>query len=205
MDEGTDFFRYTFEQQTAGTGFVDGYSVINDGFGGGSVFALNLEASHGGRALRGQTDVAEDYDSCFGNGFNLIGHCDTALKLDGVDIALLHKTDGIADCVFTAGVIGAEGHIPDEVGVRRAAADTLAVSDGHVHCHRDSAFVAVNDHTHGITHQNHVHPGILGVRGKAGVIDHHPDRLLALVLHLLEIENCLFLCHERFLLNYVMM
>ena len=144
--------------------------------------------------------MPENHDTGIADGTDFIGDGYSAFQLNGVHAAFLQKANGIVDGILRAGVVSAEGHIPDEVGVGGSAADTLAMGNGHVHRHRNGPFIAINDHAHGVTDQNHIHAGLFCERSQACVINHHPCGLLALFLHLLEIQNGLFLCHETHLL-----
>ena len=110
--------------------------------------------------------MAEDHDAGVGNGADLVRNGDTAFEFDGIHAAFLDKAHRIVYRVLTAGVIGTEGHIANQIGVGCAPADTLTVRNGHVHRHRHGPVIAVDDHAHGIADQDHVHPDLFREGGE---------------------------------------
>ena len=94
--------------------------------------------------------MAEDHHARIHDGADLVRHGDAAFQLDGVHVRFLIEAQGVFHRVLGADVVGAEGHIADQVGVGRAPAHGLGMGDGDVHGHRHRAGIAVDDHTHGV-------------------------------------------------------
>ena len=91
-----------------------------------------------------------------------------------------------------------EEHITDKISIGSTPTDTLAVGNGHIHRYRHGSLVSVDNHAHGISHQNHIHAGFLSIGRKAGVVHDHPYSLLTLFLHFHQIQNGFLLCHFSF-------
>ena len=174
-DDLGDFGSDGFNEDEGGAGIFDGEGVV-DGFAGGiGGETLGFEAAEFTGALGGESDVAEDDDAGFGNGFDLGGDAGAAFEFDGVGVGFLDEGAGVADGFFGADLVAEERHVADDKGIGGAATNAGGVSELDVHGHLVSAHVAVNAHADGIADEEHVHAGLFGERGGGGVVGGYPS------------------------------
>ncbi len=85
-----------------------------------------------------------------GHGLDPGLHPDAALELDGVHVRFLEEAHGVLHGLLVGDLVGTEGHVTHDEGVRRAAAHGLAVADAVFHGHGDGPLVPQGDHAQGV-------------------------------------------------------
>ncbi len=81
--------------------------------------------------------MSEDRHAAGDEKLDGFGHFGAALQLHAVAAGFLHQAHGVAEGLFLALLVGAEGQVDDDAGARRAAYDGLAMGHHHIHRHTD--------------------------------------------------------------------
>ncbi len=132
--------------------------------------------------LRGEADMGTDGNAPGGelmHGIHLDG---AALQLNHLRPPLLHQARGILQGVLWI-AIAHIGHIRHHQGTLGHPADRLGMVDNVIHAHRHGGAMALNHHAQGVAHQDDLHPRLLDLHGKAGVIGGQTDNLLPRLFH----------------------
>lgn len=126
------------------------------------VLAVNLVAARRGDALRGETQVAHHRDSGIDDGLDATAHRNAALELHRFAATLGEEPAGVQHRGFVGKLVGHERHVADHHGGLHAARDRFRELQHLVHRHRDGVLVAEHRHAAAVTHQDPVHPGLVG-------------------------------------------
>ncbi|VTR69356.1 hypothetical protein DESC_740095 [Desulfosarcina cetonica] len=167
-----------------GAGRLNRLGILDDAPGRGGVLALNLEPAQGAGGLGREADVALDGNSGLDDGLDHRREIDPAFQLHAITSAFLHQPSRIDDGVANAGVIAHEGHVANHHRPFAAAHHRLNVMNHHFQGDGNRSFEPQDDHSQGVAHQNHVHPGFIGHQSEGVVVggDHH--QLAAVLLGL---------------------
>ena len=117
-------------------------------------------------------------------------HVRAALQLHAVAQGLLGDPVGCLNGLLLADVVGAKRHISDDEGVRSALDHRADVVDHVVHRHRHRRVVAQHNHAQGVAHQDDLAVTLVDNASGGVVVGRYEGELAALVLVLLEIQNC---------------
>ena len=103
--------------------------------------------THGGNTGRGDAS----YTIC---------HFRPAFEFNSVTTCFRHKTAGVANGRFDAGLVTHVGHIADQPGIRRASSYSLGMANHIVHRHRQGAIISQHRHSQAVTDQYHVYTSL---------------------------------------------
>src|SRR6266566_7174936 len=131
--------------------------------------------------------MAHDTDAGAADGANAGEGRPRAFELDHVGAALLEEADRVVDGVVVRGLVGAEGHVPDDQGPFGRTRDRAGQEQHLVESYRQSRVVAEDDHRCGVADEDQVESGRVREPGAGRVVGGDHDDLLAASLHLEEL------------------
>ena len=174
--------RNQFQHNHRGAGVLHGQGVVDNPLGVFLVAPLHFKSAVGAGGLRHQPHVGANRDASFGD------------KADGgrEQLAALyfhhrgaggHQFGGVGEGKIGAALKGAERHVAQHKGVRRAGDNIgdMSANVGEGDCHGVAA--SLQDHSEGVADQHHIHSAGGQHGGECGVVGGQRGDFFAVLFH----------------------